>query len=387
MAARPDKAGEKSMNKRRSLLILLTVVAAVVVTGCYDRVDLEEQSSSFLAGIDLDQQNNLLVYSTNPVFSRHVNEKSQEIGVKAGTLRQSRGLLEARTIGFFSNRKVQIILLGKRLLEHENWYRLLDVFLRDTKNPLTQRVVAFDGAISDLIDLNPKDQPLLPIMLRGMVDSKSARSESVNTTFQELDRQMFESGVTPYISGVGLDKNKEIVMFGTTLLDKKGKYASSLSISETILLQILQKNVKRPVSYTLRIPGESKSGPFHTDRLSINAENIKTKIKTSYREDRFRFVIDINMPVTLTERLYPYDIRGHGKRLESLIAEQMKKKFESLVRTLQAQKIDPIGLGLYARAHEYKQYKDVQEKWGEALAEADIQVAVKVTIRSMGPVK
>jgi Ger(x)C family germination protein len=373
------------MINRRSLLMLL--VAAIVVTGCYDRVDLEEQTSSFLVGIDLDQQNHLLVYSTNPVFSQHVDKKSQEIGVRAGTLRQSRGMLEARTLGLLSNRKVQIILLGKRLLEHENWYRLLDVFLRDTKNPLTQRVVSFNGAISDIIDLNPQDQPMLPLMLLGMVDSKSARSESVKTTFQELDRQMFESGVTPYISGVGLDKNKEIVMFGTTLLDKKGKYALSLSIPETILLQILQKNAKKPVSFTLHIPGEAKSGPFHTDRLSFNSERIKTKIKIAYREDRFRFGIDINMPITLTERLYPYDVREQGKRLENLIAEQMQTKFENLIRTLQAQKIDPIGLGLYARAQEYGHYKKVQEQWGEALAKADIQVAVNVTIRSMGPVK
>lgn len=375
------------MNKWRSLLILLAVVTAFVVVGCYDRVDLEEQTSSFMAGIDLDQQNNLLVYSTNPVFSRHAEEKSQKIGVKAGTLRQSRGMLEARTIGFLSNRKVQIILLGKRILEHEDWYQILDVFLRDTKNPLTQRVVAFDGAISDLVELNPKDQPLLPIMLRGMVDSKSARSESVKTTFQELDRQMFESGVTPYISGVALDQHKEIVMFGTMLLDKKGKYASSLSIPETILLQILQKNTKRPVSFTLHVPGESKSGPFHTDKLSFNAENIKTKIKTSYGEERFRFGIDIHMPITLTERLYPYDKNEQGKWLEDLIAEQMQAKFEKLIRAVQAQKIDPIGLGLYARAHEYGQFKKVREHWGEALAKADIQVAVSVTIRSMGPIR
>jgi hypothetical protein len=198
---------------------------------------------------------------------------------------------------------------------------------------------------------------------------------------------MFESGVTPYISGVGLDKNKEIVMFGTTLLDKKGKYASSLSTPETVLLQILQKKAKKPASFTLHIPGEAKSGPFHTDRLSFNAEKIKTKIKTSYREDRFRFGIEIDMPITFTERLFPYDVREQGNRLESLIAEQMQKKFERLIRALQAQKIDPIGLGLYARAHEYERYKNVEKQWGEALAKAEIQVAVSVTIRSMGPVK
>jgi Ger(x)C family germination protein len=374
------------MSKRLSLLILLTLAVAIV-SGCYDRADLEEQTSSFLIGIDLDRDNNLIVYASNPLFSRDVEQKSQEIGLKAGTLRQSRGMLEARTLGLLSYRKVQIILIGKRILEQEDWYGLMDVIMRDAKNPLNLRMVAFDGPLSELINLNMKEQPMLPIMLRGMVDTKSARSETVKTTFQELDRLFYEKGVTPYMSEAVLDKKKKVIMRGTTLLDKNGKYVASLSLPETILLHILQKNTRRPVSLTIRIPGKSKSGPFDTDRISFNAESIKTKISTSYLEERFKFGINIKMPISITERLFPFDAQKRGKQLERLIAEQVQDELESLIQKIQKHKIDPIGLGLYARAYEYKRYKVVQERWGEALAKADIQVSVKVTIRSMGPVK
>jgi len=374
------------MSKRFPVLILLTV-ALVVVSGCYDRVDMEEQTSSFMVGIDLDADNNLIVYTSNPVFTSHVEKKSQEIGLKAGTLRQSRGMLEARTLGFLSYRKVQIVLIGKRILEQEDWYRLMDVIIRDAKNPMTPRIVAFNGSLSEIINLNPKDQPILPVFLRGMVDTKSARSETVKTTFQELDRLFYEKGVTPYLSELVLVKNKELVMDGTTLLDKKGKYAASLSIPETILLRILQKNVQRPVSFTIRIPGVSKSGPFDTDRISFNAENVRTKISTSYREHRFKFGIKIVMPVSLTERLFPFDAQKKGRQLETLIAKQVQDQIESLIRKIQTRKIDPIGLGLYARAYENKRFQEVQDSWGEAMAKADIQVSVNVTVRSMGPIK
>ncbi|WP_010503827.1 Ger(x)C family spore germination protein [Paenibacillus elgii] len=374
------------MSKQMSLLILFSFVV-VIVSGCYDRVDLEENISSFLVGIDLDRENNLIIYTSNPVFSSHVEKKSQEIEQKAGTLRQSRGMLEARTLGFLSFRKVQIILIGKRILEQEDWYRQLDIIMRDAKNPLTQRFVAFNGPLSDIVNLNPKEQPMLPILLLGMVDTKSSRSETVKTTFQELDRLFYEKGVTPYMSQVVLDKKKELVMNGTTLLDKKGKYAATLKLPETILLHILQKNVRRPVSFTIHIPGKSKSGPFDTDRISFNAESIKTKISTSYLEERFIFGIKIEMPISLTEQLFPFDVKKRGGQLESLIAEQVQDQFESLIRTIQTHKIDPIGLGLYARAYENKRYKEVQDNWGEALAKADIQVSVKVTITSRGPVK
>lgn len=371
----------------RLRLLLLLAVAVAVFSGCYDRVDLEDQTSSLLSGIDLDGDGNLVLYVSNPVFSRHVAKKSQEIGVEAGTLRQSRSALEARTLGYLSYRKVQIILIGKRILEHEDWYRLLDVMMRDTKNPLTQRMVAFNGELSELVNLHPKDQPMLPMLLRGMVDTKSARSETVKTTFQELDRLIYEKGITPYMSEVVLDNNKEVVMSGTTLLDNKGKYAASLNVSETILLRILQNDVKRPVSFTIHLPGHSQSGPFETDRVSFNAESVKTKIDTSYDEKRFKFGIDVRMSISLTERLLPIDAQKQEERLERLLAEQMKGRFERLIRTIQTHQIDPIGLGLYARAYENSRYKEVQERWGEALAKADIQLSVKATIRSMGPVK
>lgn len=373
--------------KLRLCCLLLLAIAVAFISGCYDRVDLEEQSSSFLVGIDLDRDNNLVVYASTPVFSNKDEKKSHEVGLRAETIRQSRSTLEARMLGQLNFRKVQVILIGRRLLKHKDWYGLMDVIMRDTKNPLNQRMIAFNGKLSEIVNLNPKDQPMLPMQLRGMVDTKNARSETVKTTFQELDRLFFEKGITPYLAEVVLDKNKEIVINGTTLLDKTGKYALSLSKPETILLHILQNKVKRPVSLTIRIPGHAKSGLFGTDRLSFNAESIKTKISTSYEDERFKFGIHVHMSISLTERLVPIDVKKEDGRLEKQIAEQVQERFESFIRTIQTHRIDPIGFGLYARAYKNRQYKEVEDFWGDALAKADIQLSVKVTLRSTGPVK
>lgn len=374
------------MNIRLPLVALFLFVV-VIVSGCYDRVDLEDQTSGLLVGIDLDNENNLLVYTTNPVFDgSKVEKKSQEIGSRAETLGQSRALQEARTLGSLNYRKVQVILIGKRILEHENWYRLMDVILRDTKNPSNQRIVMYNGPLSEIVYLNLKENPMLPVLLRGMVDTKSAHSETVKTTFQELDRLIYEKGITPYLSETVLDKDKQIVMNGTTLLDKKGKYAMSLNIPETILLHILQKNVNKPVSLTIPIPGYSKSGPFAADQLSFKADRVKTKINTAYRNERFQFAIGVDMSISLTEWLLPVDVQKQGKQLERLIAEQVQHQFENLIRTIQTHKIDPIGLGLYARAYENSPFKEAQDSWGQTLAEADIAISVKVTIRSTGPI-
>ncbi|PGA97421.1 Ger(x)C family spore germination C-terminal domain-containing protein, partial [Bacillus wiedmannii] len=54
---------------------------------------------------------------------------------------------------------------------------------------------------------------------------------------------------------------------------------------------------------------------------------------------------------------------------------------------LQKNKIDPIGLSLYARAFQYKEWKKVKEDWLQALAEAKINVKTHVKIKDTGTIR
>ncbi|TXK81463.1 hypothetical protein [Paenibacillus sp. N3.4] len=228
---------------KRFLYSLLITIVLVMVTGCSDRLDLEDGTIPLLQGFDLDTNNNFLFYTASPVFSKNAKKKTQEISVRAQTARQARGKESAFTEGIFQGRKVLVSLVSRRLLEHPDWFRTMDVLFRDPKNPLTTRFVVYDGPLSEIMYLNPKDQPSLPLLLRGMIDTKSARSETVKTTTQELHRQMSEKGVTPSIAKINLE-NKQIKLNGTVLLDHKGKYVLSLKTAETVLLCILQNQVK-----------------------------------------------------------------------------------------------------------------------------------------------
>ena len=173
---------------------------------------------------------------------------------------------------------------------------------------------------------------------------------------------------------------------GTTLLDHKGSYAASLNTEETIFLSILQK--KSDVAFlNFKIPGKPIQRPIETDMIGFTAADVDTEIKASYRNDRFRFEIKVDMPVSLSERLFSFNMQQNKKELEEEMSKQAEQKMKKLIEKIQKHKIDPIGLGLYARAYEYKSYKKVEERWGEALSEAEIDVTVDVTIIDSGPIK
>lgn len=87
------------------------------------------------------------------------------------------------------------------------------------------------------------------------------------------------------------------------------------------------------------------------------------------------------------EHLFPFDVRKETKNLEKDIAQQLQQKFERLIRNLQNAKIDPAGLGMYARAYAYPQWLKVSDNWGEAFKDAEVNVKVNVKIIGMGAVK
>ena len=142
----------------------------------------------------------------------------------------------------------------------------------------------------------------------------------MKTTLQELHRQMYEKGITPAISDLEMDEKLELR--GTALLSEKGKYVDSLQIQENVLLMILQKQTKREIPLTLQLPQMKKGGGggiFDTNVISFTLADMKTKIKTAYRDGRFQFDIRIRSYITLSEREFPFDVENKSGELEKMI--------------------------------------------------------------------
>lgn len=351
-----------------------------------DRLDLEEATIPLALGIDLDENDQLLMYTSSPVFIKGPENKSLETKAAALTPRQSRAAQGAETAGLLSGKNYQVILLGGRLLQHEGWFNLLDVLFRDAKNTTTDRMIYYKGSLDAIMDKKDPDQPILPLLLRSMVDSKSKRSETVLTTVQELHRQVYEKGVSLAISEIGI-QNERIVLKGTALLDNGGVYVMSLSAQETGILRILKQDAEGGINFSYRLPGVHKRGPFNTDILSFSTSSVKTKIKTSFQDDRFKFDIQVSMPASLSEVMFPHEIRKQQKELEEKLSRLAEAQFKDLIERFQKRRIDPIGLGIYARAHEYPHFRKIQDRWSEAFAQAKIDVKVEVKIKAMGPVQ
>ncbi|MET3698697.1 Ger(x)C family germination protein [Bacillus oleivorans] len=363
---------------------LIAVIS--LLSGCQLEVPLEDRSITLVLGLDLDEEDQLHVYEVSPVFSEIAPNKLEKESVKATTIRDSRKDLDAKSFGEVIGSKVQVLLIGKKIFEQKNWFPILDTLYRNPQFATNTRVVLVDGPVSDIIYYEPEDKPLLPLYLRNLVDKNRHRGRTVQTTISELRRQIVEKGMTPSLSKMNMKKEPELE--GIALLDEKNMYAASLDQIEASLLLVLQNRINAEVTFSgISNPNEEEDGMFHRDKFSITVRKTKTKIKTNYSNGQFHFDLRVKLPFSVIERLFPYDLEKNKEAFENIVKEQMEKKFNELIGKIQKNNLDPIGLGLYARAFQYKEYKKVEDHWADVLAEAKINVTVDAELVARGAIK
>jgi Ger(x)C family germination protein len=370
---------------KRWFSVLFSILLVFILSSCGSKAPLEDLTLSLIIGVDLDDENNLTFYELNPIFNKGAKKGMEAYEVKAKTIRDSRRVFDGLTTGEVTAGKIQVLLVGKRVLEHEGWFSILDTVYRNPSFSMNTRVVAVNGPVSDVVFYNPGEKPELSLHLKAVIDKNYDRTRAVKGTLQELHREIYEKGMTPFISEVKKDKKLELT--GMTLLYNKGKYADSLDIPESTLLLVLKNEKKHELTLTLPIfPLEKENNIFHKNEMSFAASRVKTKIKTGYKQNKFHFDIKVNMTINIVERIFPED-RVKKAELIKLIEKELQKQFEGIIKKIQKKQIDPIGFGLFARAYQYEQYKKVDNNWGKALAESDIHVSVKVKLNSSGAVR
>jgi len=362
------------------------LLALSLLSGCSDRQNVEDVTFALLLGIDLDEEDRLVYFLSSPVFSKEAREKEEHFEVHTETLRSSREEFDRRVVAMSMGGKVQSLLLGKRLLRHKGWFELLDPLYRDNKNTVLALAVLVDGPVSELMDLSPKDKPRLPTYVTELISTAKRRNITMSTTLQELHRQMYDKAMTPSITQLKVEQG-HLNLMGTALLKEDGRYAITLNPSENKLFALLYPHRNGIFPFTFTNPSQPRDGFFKHNLLSFTASGISTKTNSSFVNGRFRFDVQVKLKISFSELLFPIDVEKQGKQLEKQIEREFEKQYDKLFAKMQQAKVDPIGFGFYARARQYRQWKEVQEHWEEAFSDAEVNVKVKVKIMAMGATK
>lgn len=362
---------------------LLLAILASSLSGCMDRVDLEDATITLMSGVDVNDKNELLFYLSSPVFSKEAKKKSEEFGVKASSFREAREKMDEMVTALTLTGKIQMFVIGKRLSQQPDWYQILDVIFRDARSSVNARMVVYDGPLHELFHFQSEDKPRLALHLTKLIDTANRRSLTVNTRVQKFHRQLLDKGITPVLTE--LKKEGKIVkVAGTALLGENGTYSKLIEAPETILLQMLLHEKTGEISLSLPLPDPLEKEKMIKERVSFYVKDISNEVKTSYQDGHFRFDVRQKLSISISERLFPYDMEKNYTKMEQQIEKELSKIYLQFIKKCQKARTDPVGFGVYARAYHYQEWNKVKENWARTFAESSIHIVPEVTIRGNG---
>lgn len=356
----------------------LLICIVIFLSGCGMNTKLDSLTMTLTLGLDTDG-GKLLSYSSSPVFNKDAKEHTEVIEVNASSLRDGRYKIDLFASGRTVGGKIQNVVIGKALAKKKEIPLLLDVLYRDPKNSTTALLIVYDGPVKELMESKQKDKPRLAVAIKDLITTTAIDKQTIKTSLLDFHRMLFEKGCTPFASEM-TRKDGKMMVNGTALFDNHGKYVTSLSPKETAFLQLLRKEIKPAIPFTLRTAALTGK----KENISVSIEHGKVRYEPTYRNGRFQFRVQIDAGVIITEKIADVDISKKQKQLEKMIAHEIKAKTTALLKTFQHHHVDPVGFGLYARAYEYDHWKKVENDWGKAFAAADISVSAKANVISYG---
>ncbi|PGS53972.1 Ger(x)C family spore germination protein [Bacillus sp. AFS041924] len=362
---------------------LLSVLLLIGLTGCKDKINIEDITIALLWGVDIDQQGDVIIYMASPVFSKDVKEKNEQFKVKSLSLREARDIIDSRSTGITAGGKVQTLLIGRKVIEQKNWDSLLDLFYRDPKMRLNADLVVVNGSVSDIFEFSPKNKPSLSIFIPQLIKTANFRNVSVRTSLRFFYKLTAEKGVTTFAPELTL-KDNILEISGTTLLNNQNEYQRTLSLKETMLLIILQDKNEGQFSMWLQPKQHKKiKNTISNNNISFYINDIKRNVIKKYHNGKYQFNINLKLPVAITESPIKLNNKSEAK-LKKEIENDLQMELNQLVKSLQNDKVDPIGLGLFARSFKYAEWKKVEDNWVSAFQQSKIKVKVKIILVDKG---
>lgn len=366
------------------------LICCVYLIGCSQRIPLEKVSLILLIALDRTPNGDVKLGTSIPLFHHKQQKNTIEHWTQASTVYNGFSKIDTKLTGYMTASKAEIILIGKKLAQEANWMQELDSSYRDPYATINAKVVLVDGPVEEIFTINKPDKPSLPSYISSVIESSIQNNQSVSSTIQQLMREKNEEGMTQAVPVIKKTKN-EIDTVGIALLDRQGKFLTRIPKKDVKFFNLINKpkNKGRMILHLVLPPKKSNKKP----NTSILVQNVTRKIEVNFQNGKFVFNFDISANVALVEKTNAnllkehYDNKKNINNLESAIQKEINKKLQNMLHEIQHNKIDPIGLSLYARAFQYKEWKKVKGNWLQALTEAKINVKTQVKIKDTGTIR
>jgi spore germination protein KC len=381
------------------LRLLLLLVCVPLISGCWDRIELNDVSFFMASALDITEEGELRTAIQVPIPAGTNSGNGGSVS-PGGTLGKTYFVLSATGTNihdaetklqqkmarhFFKGHR-RIVFIGETLAK-KGIQDILDYYSRDPGSRLRTYLLVARGR--EALELIQTDHPLERIPSEEVRElERSGIGTSV--TFRDFLMTQARGGIVPVTGAIELvaptdkmkgDKSSVVNIFrlSSTAVFKNYKLVGYLNGVETRNLRWIKGELKQEVMGD-KLPGIDGD-------VGVVLNKIDSKINT-YMNDNFAKVhIYLNANGVITESnvnldlSQPEKLKIIEKALGDLIAE------EALFTVKKAQtewKADIFGFGLQLHLFELETWKKVRPEWDTIFAKADISITAKISLRRAG---
>lgn len=356
---------------RKGILLMLSVLLLVA---CWDERLYKNASVVTLVGVE-GRVGEYKGYYAYPNNTAQQTEIIMAEGISPRDVRSKANLNVEQTLDLS---ELSTILVSDQTVK-EPLYDILDIYFRDPHNPISIKIAITDGDVQPFIDLT-KD-------LSGSAGGHYQRfieSSEENTYFPKLDLQtvgsmLFEQTIDIALPYIKLSEDKKhAVAAGLALFSGQTFTGTVLTPDQSLMMLLLmnQSSKQARMSYMWKHDGKE---------MPITANVIHVKRKWTVNEELRRITMDYQIDMEIEEfaqnHLYKDSI---FKDVQQLFQDRVQAEFEEVLRILQNQKSDTLGIGRHIRAYHPNMF---QENWRDEFASLQLVPTVQVKIIRTGVIR
>ncbi|KQL45718.1 spore gernimation protein [Brevibacillus choshinensis] len=391
---------------------LLVIALMLLVTGCWDQVQIEERG--FVVGVAVDfprnkqakEQSNQeapnkpvgqnrflittqLVIPGGLVASGQSNGGGQNTSNEAYLNLVSEGdsIFEvARELATRSSRTpfyqhLKVMIISEEVAKSKYGFaNAIDVTLRDPDSRRSSKVYIAKGDAKSVIEVRPKTEKLPSLYIDSVGENIDKNSRMLpDIRLGDVHQQLLNnfSFAIPRITA----EKQEVKIAGAAVFDTDNHMVGFLGEEETEGLNFL----------TGKVRGGVVKAKINNDLVVMNIQGAKKSIKADLRDKQhMKFNISIQCEGAVMESFVPMDLLNEKsiKKLQSAFAHEIERMSkDTIAKVHKEMPVDVIRLGRYLKQNHHELWKQIQYDWekGQQLYQkSDINVEAKVFIRNIG---
>jgi len=387
--------------------ILAIVLCSIMLTGCWDKVEIDKKSFVSTVGVDTSKDISRVdeikkVDSNDPFPERRLKILNVTFGYpnisklgpgKEGSAEEKTIVTEAYSVEDGISRAISkssrnihlghmklLILSNEIMMYPEIVKEVVDYFQRQ---PLINRmmlVVIAEGKAEDYVKFKPEMEENIETYILGLMENCTRNASIFPVTLNEMLISLSENG-NAIVPRIKLDKEKNEVKLSGTAVIENYKIKGVLNQVETSDLELIRGKLKGGKKVII------KNG--HPIDYMIEGVERKVRVK-KINDDKLLFTIDIKLEGRMKE--YAIDKNVFSKKtlaeIENNIDNSLSQECEKIAKmTQQKFGIDLFGLNEYIKKFKPKLWKEIKDDWKEIFSSSYIKININAKIRRIGITK